>query len=86
MIENKHVIYIDEAGLHNNFDRQYSYSPIGKVSYKASKTINQQLNIIVVITKREVFTYTIRNETFTKLAIIEFREKLKINIKKIINK
>jgi len=72
MSENKYVIYIDEAGLHNNFDRQYSYAPIGKISYKASKTINQQLNIIVAITRKEVFAYTIRNGTFTELSIIEF--------------
>jgi len=72
MISNRFIVYIDEAGLRNNFDRQYSYAPIGEVSFKASKTISQQLNIVVAITNKEIFAYTIRNGTFNELAIIEF--------------
>jgi len=74
--EYSHIIYIDETGFSTDIYKEYSYSPLGQISYKAAKRNAGRLNLIMGITMNKILAYQITTNSINKFSFVMFIKNL----------
>ena len=71
-MQDKHVIYIDESGFGLDMHPEYSYARRGCRPYRVGQSKSKRLNLIMGITKENVFAYQIRKGAHNEHSFISF--------------
>lgn len=70
--QNKCICFLDEVGFDQNISREYSYSLIGKPSFKSRNFGANKLNIIMIVTKNRILSYMITKNCINANIYLDF--------------